>query len=99
MQIVHVHIHVKDDWIQAFIEATLENAQNSILEPGIARFDLIQKEEDISRFILVEVYRNKDAPIEHKATGHYKKWKNAVDGMMAEPRVGEKYAPLFLKDE
>lgn len=98
MLIVHVHVHVKPDAIEAFREASVENARHSIQEPGIARFDVIQQSDDPSRFILVEVYRTADAPAAHKETAHYAKWRDAVADMMAEPRHSVKYANAFPPD-
>ena len=81
MFIVHVHVHVKPDQVEAFSQATIENARNSVLEPGIARFDVIQQADDPTRFVLVEVYRTADAPARHKETAHYQAWRDAVAGM------------------
>ncbi len=95
MFIVHVFVHVKPDAIEAFKQATIENAKNSIKEPGIARFDMIQQLDDPSRFVLVEVYRTSDDPAKHKETAHYKKWRETVESMMAKPRTNIKYANIF----
>jgi len=95
MLIVHVHAHVKPECVEAFREATVENAQNSVQEPGVARFDVIQQADDPTRFILVEVYRTPEAPAQHKETAHYQKWRDAVAPMMAEPRTSVKYANVF----
>src|SRR5438270_11201579 len=86
MQIVHVHVRVKPDSIEQFKGATLENARKSIEEPGIARFDVVQDVSDPARFILIEVYRNFEAPAAHKETAHYKKWRDTVGDFMAESR-------------
>lgn len=99
MLIVHVHIHVKPESVEAFRQITLENARNSIQEPGIARFDVLQDSSDPSRFVLVEVYRTAEAPARHKATSHYQSWRDTVAGMMAEPRVGVQYNNLFPDDQ
>ena len=99
MLIVHVHVHVKPEFIDAFKEASLENARHSVQEPGIARFDVIQQVDDPSRFILVEVYRTPQAPAEHKDTAHYQVWRDTVAEMMAEPRTSVKYANLFPGEE
>lgn len=99
MQIVHVHVHVKPEFIDAFKEATVENARNSVNEPGVARFDLIQQTGDPARFILVEVYRTADAPAQHKETAHYQTWRDAVAEMMAEPRTSVKFTNVFPADE
>jgi quinol monooxygenase YgiN len=99
MLIVQVHAHVKPDCVEAFEEATVENARNSVEEPGVARFDVIQQADDPARFILVEVYRTPEAPARHKETTHYQKWRDAVAPMMAEPRTSVKYANLFPPDE
>ncbi|MGM0367517.1 MAG: putative quinol monooxygenase [Actinomycetota bacterium] len=98
MLIVHVHVHVKPDSIGAFKTATISNAEKSIEEPGIARFDVIQREDDPSRFILVEVYRTAYAPAQHKETAHYAEWRDTVEPMMAEPRTSFKYINLFPHD-
>jgi len=95
MLVVHVHISVKTDRVQDFIKATVENASNSIKEPGIARFDVVQQKDDPSKFVLVEVYRTENDPAKHKETAHYKKWRDTVESMMAEPRKSVKYSNVF----
>ena len=95
MFIVHVYVHVKPDSVEAFKAATLENARNSVQEPGIARFDVIQQMDDPTRFVLVEVYRTPDDPAEHKKTAHYQGWRDTVADMMAEPRSAVKYANVY----
>ncbi|MBU1880116.1 MAG: antibiotic biosynthesis monooxygenase, partial [Chloroflexi bacterium] len=74
MFIVHVHIHVKPELVEAFKAATLANARASIQEPGVARFDVIQQLDDPTRFILVEVYRTREDAAKHKDTAHYPVW-------------------------
>ena len=91
MLVVHVHVRVKPEHVKDFIAATVENAQASLLEPGIARFDMAQQQDDSSRFVLVEVYRTDDATARHKETAHYQKWRDTVAPMMAEPRTSVKY--------
>jgi len=98
MFIVHVFVHVKPDSVEAFKQATIENAKNSIKESGIARFDVIQHQDDLTRFVLVEVYRTPDDPAKHKDTRHYVKWRDTVASMMAEPRAGIKYSNVFPAD-
>ena len=98
MFIVHVFVHVKPDQIEAFTASTLENARNSLQEPGIGRFDVIQQSDDNSRFVLVEVYRTPEDAGRHKETAHYKLWRDTVAGMMAEPRVSIKYMNVFPDD-
>ena len=95
MLIVHVHVHVKAEQVDAFRAASVENAQASVQEPGIARFDVIQQQDDPARFVLVEVYRTAADPARHKETAHYQKWRDAVAEMMAEPRSIVKYANVF----
>jgi autoinducer 2-degrading protein len=99
MLIVHVHARVKPEFIHAFKEATVENARQSVKEPGIARFDVIQQVDDPARFVLVEVYRTSEAPAQHKETAHYAAWRDALAAMMAEPRTSVKYSNLFPADE
>jgi quinol monooxygenase YgiN len=98
MLIVQVHVHVKPECVVAFKAATQENARQSVREPGIARFDVVQQADDPTRFVLVEVYRTPDAPAAHKETKHYQVWRDAVAQMMAEPRTSVKFANLFPED-
>lgn len=98
MFIVHVFVHVKAEKVEAFKTASLENARNSVKEPGIARFDVLQQRDDPTRFVLVEVYRTPDDPARHKETPHYKKWRDTVEDMMAEPRSAIKYSNIFPDD-
>jgi quinol monooxygenase YgiN len=98
MQIVHVHVRVKPEFMEAFKQATIDHAGNSIKEPGVARLDVIQQRDDPTRFVLVEVYRTADAPAAHKETPHYKRWANTVMPMMAEPRQSVKYANVFPEE-
>ena len=98
MLVVHVHVHVKPDCVEAFRQATVENARASRQEPGVARFDVVQQAEDSTRFTLVEVYRTAAAPAAHKETAHYQKWRDAVAEMMAEPRTSVKYVNVDPPD-
>jgi len=98
MLVVHVHVQVKPEAVEAFKEATLANARESIREPGIARFDVMQQQDDPARFVLVEAYRTPEAPAAHKETKHYQTWKDAVAPMMAEPRSSVKYVNVFPED-
>jgi quinol monooxygenase YgiN len=99
MYIVHVFVHVKPESIEAFKAASLDNASNSVQEPGVARFDVIQQQDDPTRFVLLEVYRDSEqAPAAHKQTAHYARWRDAVAEMMAEPRYAIKYNNIFPND-
>ena len=98
MYIVHVFVHVKPDQVEAFKAATLENARNSVQEPGVARFDVIQQQDDPTRFVLVEVYRTPEDPAKHKETAHYAAWRDTALDMMAEPRYALKYDNIFPDD-
>ena len=98
MLVVHVHVHVRPESVAAFKAATLANAQASVQEPGIARFDVVQQADDATRFVLVEVYRTPEAPAAHKATAHYALWRDAVAPMMATPRTSVKFQNVFPGD-
>ncbi len=98
MLAVHVNIQVKPDHIDAFVKATEENAINSLQETGIARFDLVQDRDDSTRFVLVEVYKDAEAPARHKETAHYAVWRDTVADMMAVPRSSTKYKTLYPQD-
>ena len=95
MFIVHVFVHVQTGQEDAFKQASLANARESVREPGIARFDVVQQLDDPTRFVLVEVYRTSQDPARHKETAHYATWRDAVADMMAEPRSAIKYANVF----
>jgi quinol monooxygenase YgiN len=95
MHIVHVHAHVKPDQVETFKMATIENAQNSVKESGVARFDVIQSRDDPTKFILVEIYRTVEDSARHKETAHYRKWRDTVAPMMAEQRTSYKFTNVF----
>lgn len=99
MFIVHVFVQVKPGREEAFKHATIENARNSILEPGIARFDVLQQQDDATRFMLVEVYRSESDAAKHKETAHYATWRDTVADMMAEPRSSIKYDNVYPDEE
>ena len=97
--VVHVHVHVKPECVEAFANATLANAEASRREPGIARFDVVQQTDDPTRFVLVEVYRTPSAPAAHKETAHYATWRDTVAPMMASPRTSVKFRNAFPDDD
>lgn len=99
MLVVLVHIHVKADQVDAFQAACVENARNSLQEPGVVRFDVLRQQDDPTNFTLVEIYRTPEAPAAHKHTDHYKKWAHTVADMMAAPRYSVKYENIFPEDE
>lgn len=95
MQIVHVHVQVKPESVADFRQATLENARSSVQEPGIARFDVVEQQDDATRFVLIEVYRTPEAVAAHRETAHYARWRDAVADMMAEPRQRATFSAVF----
>ena len=99
MLVVHVQVHVKPEQIQDFLNATLANARESVKEPGIARFEVLQQPDDPTRFVFVEAYRTREAPAAHKETKHYQLWRDIVAPMMAEPRSSVKFENVFPEDQ
>ncbi|HEX2877003.1 MAG TPA: antibiotic biosynthesis monooxygenase [Polyangiaceae bacterium] len=91
MLVVHVHVHVLPEQVDAFIAATRANSAASLTEPGVARFDVVQQADDPTRFILVEAYKTAEAPAAHKETAHYAVWRDTVAPMMASPRTSVKF--------
>ena len=98
MLIVHINVHVLPEHVEGFRAASIENARNSIQEPGIARFEVLHQPDDATRFVFVEVYRNSAAAAAHKETAHYAKWRDAVEPMMAEPRQRMTLSNVFPDD-
>jgi (4S)-4-hydroxy-5-phosphonooxypentane-2,3-dione isomerase len=98
MLVVHIQIHIKPEFIEAFKVATIANARESLKEPGIARFDFVQQQEDPARFVLVEAYRSAEANAAHKETKHYLTWRDTVEPMMAEPRTRVSFTSIFPED-
>jgi quinol monooxygenase YgiN len=99
MLILIVNIHIKQESIEAFKAATMENARHSRQEPGVTRFDLLQQTEDPSRFVLYEAYRDQAAVASHKETAHYQVWLKAVDDVFAEPRTRALYSYVSPTDQ
>lgn len=90
-----MHVCVKPESAAAFKKATVENARSSIQEPGIARFDVLEQQDDATRFVLIEVYRTPEAVAAHRETAHYARWRDAVADMMAEPRQRATFSAVF----
>lgn len=99
MLVVHVHVRAVPAAVEGFLAVTLANAQASLLEPGVLRFDVLQDESDPAHVVLVEVYRDTDAAAAHKQTAHYATWRDTVADMMAEPRSSAKFAGVFPAPE
>jgi autoinducer 2-degrading protein len=99
MYVVSVTVHVQPDRVESFIKATLDNARDSRKEKGNVRFDVLQAEEELTRFLLYEAYRTKEDFTEHQQTDHYLRWKQTVADWMAQPRQGVKHHSLFFGDE
>ena len=98
MLVVHIHVRVKPEFVEAFKQATIANAHQSVKEPGIARFDVVQQQDDPTRFLFVEAYRTPEAPAAHKETKHYQTWRDTVAPMMVEPRASTKFSNIFPDD-
>ncbi|HYW79793.1 MAG TPA: antibiotic biosynthesis monooxygenase [Thermoguttaceae bacterium] len=99
MHVVCIHVHVKPENCDNFLQASIENARNTILEPGNLRFDVIRQVDDPNRFMLYEVYKDEAGMAAHKETTHYAAWRDAVADWMAEPRQGVKHVSLFPESE
>lgn len=98
MLVVHVHVHVKPEHLEAFVLATRLNAEESLKEPGVARFDVVQQVDDPTRFVLVEAYKSAEASAAHKETAHYARWRDTVAAMMASPRTSVKYDSSYPEE-
>lgn len=98
MLTIQVFVHVRPECVADFIAATIDNATASLGEPGVARFDVLQQQDDPTRFTLIEAYRDAEAPTAHKATAHYARWRDAVEPMMAEPRRSVKYGAIHYPE-
>ena len=95
MTVTLVHVQVKPEFIEPFIQATRENHEKSVKEAGNLRFDILQDPQSTEKFILYEAYESEKAAAAHKETAHYFKWRDTVAGWMAKPREGVKYNLLF----
>ena len=95
MPVTLVHVHVKPDHVDDFIEASRANHEGSVQEPGNHRFDVLQSEDDPTRFIFYEWYEDDAAVAAHKQTAYYHAWRATVEDWMAEPRRADRYAGLF----
>lgn len=90
-----VHMRVKPECVEAFIEACRLNHEASIREAGNLRFDFLQDPDDPTRFLFYEAYRSEHDAALHKQTIHYATWRDTVADMMAEPRRGERMHGLL----
>ena len=98
MIVTCVYVHVKPDYIDSFIDASIMNHKGSVKESGNLRFDILQQADDPYRFMLYEAYESVEAAANHKTTDHYILWRDTVKDMMAEPRYGIRYDILEPKE-
>ncbi len=99
MFIAIVNIQVKPEYLNEFVVATKKNANASLKEPGIVRFDILRAIDDPNHFILYEVYKTASDPIDHRNTVHYQEWKTIAEKMMAGARSKIECNNLFPADE
>ena len=99
MYVLQVLCRVKEEFINEFMEASRDNARNSVQEPGVVRFDFHQQLDDPTRFTIIEVYRDANAPAKHRETAHYLRWRDTVGDMLAEARTRVEYRNVFPDDE
>jgi autoinducer 2-degrading protein len=99
MIVTLVHVWVKDEFVNDFIKATIENHQKSIKEPGNLRFDILQDAENPAKFVFYEAFKDEKAVADHKLTAHYQVWRDAVVDWMAEPRKGIKHSVVCPLEE
>jgi (4S)-4-hydroxy-5-phosphonooxypentane-2,3-dione isomerase len=99
MLVVHVSVRVRPEDLEAFLEETRRNAAASLEEPGVRRFDVLRDQGDAGHVVLTEVYVDQSAADAHKQMAHYARWRDAVAGMMAEPRASTRFAAVFPRDD
>ncbi len=95
MFVVHIYVQVKPEYIEAFKKASIENAQNSVSEPLITRFDVLQQSDDPTRFVFVEAYLDESGVAQHKQTAHYNKWRETAEKMIVGERTRTRYNPVW----
>ncbi len=95
MFVVHINIQIKPEYIEEFKQLCVENAQNSVKEPGIKRFDCLQQSDDPTRFVLVEAYLDESGVTQHKQTAHYNKWRGEAEKMLVGERTRTRYIPVW----
>ena len=99
MLVVHVHVRVKPEDVEAFLAETRRNAAASLLEPGVRRFDVLQESDSPTDVVLNEVYVDQSAADAHKQTAHYARWRDTVAAMMAEPRTSTRFSAVFPAED
>lgn len=99
MHVTLVHVHIKPEVIDRFVEACRLNHEGSTAEPGNRRFDVLQDAADPGHFVLYEAYASEADARAHKETAHYHAWRETVADMMAQPRQGLPFVGLFPSGE
>ena len=98
MIVTCVHVYVKPDHIDDFIQASRLNHEKSTQEPANMRFDVLQHQDDPNCFMLYEAYETKEGAVAHKQTEHYLTWRKTVEPWMAKPREGVPYQVIAPED-
>jgi quinol monooxygenase YgiN len=88
-------MQVTPENIEEFKQICAENAKNSVKEPGVKRFDVLQQSDDPTRFVLVEAYLDETDLEKHKQTAHYNKWRQVAEKMILGERTRTRYEPVW----
>ncbi len=94
MIIAHIYVQVNADHLETFIAAITENARQSVQEPGILRFDVMQQADDPTKFVFVEIYEGDDAVAAHRDSAHFKAYREAAGDLIVAREV-VRYNTIF----
>ena len=99
MLVVHVHVHVKPEFVERFREATVENARQSLSRARHRALRCFGAGVRPGAFCSDGGLSNAGAAAAHKATAHYQVWRDTVAEMMAEPRTSLQFTNVFPEEE
>lgn len=99
MFIAAVHVYVKPDRVDEFIESIRANHEASIAEPGCLRFDVARSRDDPTEFLLWEVYVDEEASRFHKTTPHYLAFKEQMPELASRERHSDLFDGVYVNSD
>ena len=91
MFVAAVHVFVKPESLDDFMDLILMDQEGTLAETGCVRFDIVRSTDDPTEFLIWEVYLDEEAAAFHKTTPHYAAFKERMPALASKDRFADRY--------
>ena len=91
MFVAAVHVFVKPEAMDDFMELIRLDQEGTLAEPGCVRFDVVRSVDDPNEYLIWEVYLDDEAAAFHKTTPHYAEFKERMPSLASKDRYADRY--------